>query len=40
MSIHAASKGHTDKAAAARGGESVIPTRAKAKEGRHNWALR
>jgi hypothetical protein len=33
MSLHAASKGHTDKAAAARGGESVIPSKAKAKRG-------
>ena len=34
MSIHAASKGHTDKAAAARGGESVIPSKAKATRGK------
>jgi hypothetical protein len=33
MSIHAASNGHTDKAPAARGGESVIPSKAKAKRG-------
>ena len=29
MSLLAANKGHTDKAAAARGGESVIPSHAK-----------
>jgi hypothetical protein len=34
MSIHAASNGHTDKAAAARGGESVIPAKAKAARGK------
>jgi hypothetical protein len=34
MSIHAASNGHTDKAAAARGGESVIPSKAKATRGK------
>ena len=34
MSIHAASNGHTDKAAAARGGESVIPSKAKAARGK------
>jgi hypothetical protein len=34
MSIHAASNGHTDKAAAARGGESVILSRAKATRGK------
>ena len=33
MSIHAASNGHTDKATATRGGESVIPSKAKAKRG-------
>ena len=34
MSIHAASNGHTDKAAATRGGESVIPAKAKAARGK------
>jgi len=34
MSIHAASNGHTHKAAAARGGESVIPSKAKATRGK------
>ena len=34
MSIHAASNGHTDKAPAARGGESVIPAKAKATRGK------
>ena len=34
MSIHEASNGHTDKAAAARGGESVIPAKAKAARGK------
>ena len=34
MSIHAASNGHTDKAAAARGGESVIASKAKATRGK------
>jgi uncharacterized cupredoxin-like copper-binding protein len=34
MSIHAASNGFTDKAAAARGGESVIPSKAKATRGK------
>ena len=34
MSIHAASNGPTDKPAAARGGESVIPSKAKATRGK------
>ena len=33
MSIHEASNGHTEQVAATRGGESVIPSKAKAKRG-------
>ena len=33
MSLHAATITHADKAAAPRGGESVIPSKAKAKRG-------